>query len=286
MILTEKQLRRIIDESLLNLFGRRSNSSKKVQEFRIWGYCETVDSGKRFYSSILAELPDTLSEKNQYYALQNIAEQIRSTMRVKDISEYKPAESYGHLIVTDLSGNKHIIYATPLTNICINLVQEGKLGRALGTMALGGALMMGNPQDANAQLNVRTTARTPEREQSSLDYLRNNLMFIRLVDDCSARRTYAFDYLSDKECCKYQFANSDDSAFQSLNDLLSLIDNRTGIVYVDDIWGDEFSIEYVNATKGALLVKAIWANEPNWYMYLTREDIEKAINIVKKHLKQ
>ena len=36
-----------------------------------------------------------------------------------------------------------------------NTLNEGKLGRALGTMALGGALMMGHPQDANAQLNTR-----------------------------------------------------------------------------------------------------------------------------------
>ena len=34
-------------------------------------------------------------------------------------------------------------------------VEEGRLGRALGAAALGGALLMGNPTDANAQLNIK-----------------------------------------------------------------------------------------------------------------------------------
>ncbi len=285
MRITEKQLREIINESLLNILRRREQSPQKNGAYRVVGYCNTKDSGRRDYSTVVASLSrHIIYARDEREALRILSKQLRDEERfwyVCDLPDYLPINS---VMVGDNDGNFHVLSVEKVGDE----LKEGKLGRALGTMALGGALMMGNPQDANAQLNVRTSAKTePEREQSSTLNLRNNLDLYRLVDYSTPRRTYRFYYLSDKESCGYSFAESDDSAFETLNDLLSLIDKKTGTVYTDDIFGCEYSIEYVNSktSKGTLLIKAIWAHEPDWYMYLTREDIEKAINFVKKYLK-
>ena len=63
---------------------------------------------------------------------------------------------------------KNIIRESIIETLYNDELNEGKLGRALGAAALGGALMFGHPQNANAQLNVKSQVRMEPQKMCNL----------------------------------------------------------------------------------------------------------------------
>ncbi len=136
----------------------------------------------------------------------------------------------------------------------LGILEEGKLGRALGTAALGAGLMFGHPQQANAQLNVKHTIQDAPKvlvnvpmDNKSIE-VHGDLYYLKMIS------TNRFD---DRALC-LTLGRSVEQCLQTLNDLKGLVDNKTAMVEVGDNKFGDLTIEYGSVGIGE---RGLWFSQ-------------------------
>ena len=136
----------------------------------------------------------------------------------------------------------------------MGILEEGKLGRALGTAALGAGLMFGHPQQANAQLNVKHTIQDAPKvlvnvpmDNKSIE-VHGDLYYLKMIS------TNRFD---DRALC-LTLGRSVEQCLRTLNDLKGLVDNKTAMVEVGDNTFGDLTIEYGSVGIGE---RGLWFSQ-------------------------
>ena len=154
------------------------------------------------------------------------------------------------------------------------MLNEGKLGKAIGAAALGAGLMFGHPQAANAQLRDVQVHRVEPKVPSVPSGKISSTLYVNFnLNDCTslqykAGNTWGFFYLD---------ANSHGDAIQTLLDLKKLIESHTEEIVVRDYANTKFNISFDDGRNALKIIEeldAIFDREP---FYLTIKDIDKAI---------
>lgn len=180
-----------------------------------------------------------------------------------------------------------------------NSLSEGKLGRAFGTMALGGALMMGNPQDANAQLSdLRGSFRKTEETRTGYKGLPNaqlsRNLWIRNTQYENALKNGPGDYADEKYWlldmnentrCFITLGDNASSSIETLLSLKSLIAKQSGTVYGELPNGETCRFKYVSPNKltiTELRYPGTIPKEDENSLTISLQEIEKAITFIKQ----
>lgn len=184
-------------------------------------------------------------------------------------------------------------------------LDEGKLARALGAAALGAGLMFGNPQDANAQLNVKTQIRTqPEKicnlsmqvnlfkeddgykirlqacgleqgERTTRQLQQTGGGLTGLIGSTALRQAEKQNSLGIGQTLSIYLGNTEDSVIESLNQLAELVNNQVHETQVSQNDGD---IVLTNNTS-KMYPKGLWVTQDGieGYNILPLNAIKKAL---------
>lgn len=155
------------------------------------------------------------------------------------------------------------------------VLNEGKLGKALGAAALGAGLMLGHPQDANAQLNITNQIQNSPQK----------LMTIRMGYSYLYRSSngwYCISLLTDNKFDKGMdlwLGKNEQSAYMTVKDLKGLLDKHVAMTSVQQPTG-KLDIFY----QSQMGVGNLWMQSENnvGKSYLTDEDVNKLIKFFDK----
>lgn len=197
---------------------------------------------------------------------------------------------------------RNIVRESIVRTLQENTLNEGKLGRALGTMALGGALMMGNPQDANAQLSdVRSSFRKTEETRTEYKglpspQLSRNL-WIRNKQFEKAIKNGPDNYVDDgywlldmneNSRAYIDLGNDASSSIETLLSFKSLIAKQSGTVYGELPNGKTCRFKFVSPNRliiTELEYPGTIEKDQEESLTISSQEIDKAIAFIKQFRK-
>lgn len=166
----------------------------------------------------------------------------------------------------------------------LGILEEGKLGRALGTAALGAGLMFGHPQDANAQLQFKSISRNEQPKQPQCPVDREQLSRYNTIVHEHRPNSPDWEYYY-IECNGYRFVLSrptfcEISAKEStemLKSFLHIIDSKIATAYSVCPNKHEYCFKYI-PDKNAVSFSC--TEEKGGSFILTKSEILKAISFI------
>lgn len=166
----------------------------------------------------------------------------------------------------------------------MGVLEEGKFGRALGAAALGAGLMIGHPQDANAQLQFKSISRNEQPKQPQCPVDREQLSRYNTIVHEHRPNSPDWEYYY-IECNGYRFVLSrptfcEISAKEStemLKSFLHIIDSKIATAYSVCPNKHEYCFKYI-PDKNAVSFSC--TEEKGGSFILTKSEILKAISFI------